>query len=272
MSNPSLLLIPAVGYLAAAALLLWGQLKRIDGATRAGWGLGWALMPLHALLLGLRFYEQPAAPLTAAREFAILLSLLLVITYQLTARLLRGVGVGEVVLTVAGALLLATAPTLPVAPATTPPILASVWLLLHVPLLLLADLMYALAGSGAAMYLVVSGLLKARRPLALLRDMPTLDSLERFSHQMAGIGFPLLTAGIMTGMIWSHEVWGQLVPETPKQLIALVTWGLYAAYFHARLARGIRGRSCAWLLVAGLVLVVAGLFIPVVTPGPHKFI
>ena len=36
------------------------------------------------------------------------------------------------------------------------------------------------------------------------------------------------------------------------RLLALVAWGIYAAYFHARMARGVRGRFCAWLLVAGL--------------------
>jgi ABC-type transport system involved in cytochrome c biogenesis permease subunit len=89
---------------------------------------------------------------------------------------------------------------------------------------------------------------------------------------MAEIGFPLLTGGIMAGMVWSHEVWGQLIPETPKQLLALVTWGIYAAYFHARLARGVRGRFCAWLLVIGFAVVVAGLLVPLFTAGPHKFI
>ena len=88
---------------------------------------------------------------------------------------------------------------------------------------------------------------------------------------MAEIGFPLLTAGILAGMVWSHDVWGQLLPETPKQMIALASWAIYAAYFHARLVRGMRGRLCAWLLVAGLALVVLGLVAPIFTGGPHKF-
>ena len=272
MSNPTLLLIPGAGYLLAAALLIWGQFKHAEKLTRVGGALAWAALPVHAVLLGLRLVQEPAAPLTGAREFAVLLALLLVIAYQITSRLLRGVGVGEVVLAIAGVMLIATAPTLAATPAPAPAILANPWLLLHVPLLLLAYLMYALAGSGAAMYLVVSSLLKARRALALSRNMPTLDSLDRFAHRMAEIGFPLLTGGIMAGMVWSHEVWGQLFPETPKQLVALVTWGVYAAYFHARLARGVRGRFCAWLLVVGLVLVVVGLLIPLVAGGPHKFI
>jgi len=73
-------------------------------------------------------------------------------------------------------------------------------------------------------------------------------------------------------MVWSHEVWGQLIPETPKQMLALAAWGVYAAYFHARHARGTRGRTCAWLLVAGFVLVIVGTLIPIISGGPHNFI
>lgn len=272
MHNPTLLFIPAAGYLLAAALIIWSQARETDRLSHVTPVLVWASLGLHALLLGTRVWQVPAAPLTGAREFAVLLSLLLVTAYLLTARLLRGVGIGEVVLAGAGVVLLVTAPTLSPVPAPAASVLNNPWLLLHVPLCMLAYVMYALAGSSAAMYLVVSSLLKARRPVALSRNMPTMESLDRFSHRMAEIGFPLLTAGIMAGMVWSHQVWGQLIPEMPKQLLALVSWGVYAAYFHARLARGVRGRFCAWLLVAGLVVVIAGLLIPLFTGGPHKFI
>ena len=88
---------------------------------------------------------------------------------------------------------------------------------------------------------------------------------------MARMGFPLLTAGLITGMFWSHEVWGQMLPGSPKQMIALASWAIYAAYLHARLARGERGRLCAWLLVGGGALVIVGLLAPIVSDGPHKF-
>ena len=272
MISPALLLVPAAGYVLAGGLLLWRQLGGSQRLSQVAMALAWVSAAAHATFVGLRLRQVPAASLTGAREFALLLSLLLVAAYLLTTRLLRGVGVGALVLAAAGAMLLVTAPYLPPVPSPAPPLLTSPWLLLHVPLLLLGYLACALAGSGAAMYLLVSGLLKARRPLALSGALPTLASLDHFSHRMAQIGFPLLTGGVVAGMVWSHAIWGQILPETPKQLLALATWGVYAAYFHGRLARKVRGRFCAWLLVVGLVLVVAGLLSPLVASGPHKFI
>lgn len=272
MSNPALLTIPAVGYLLTGALMLVRQLARTEAFARAARLLLWLSLGGHLGLLVVRLWPAPAAPFTGAREFAVVLSALLVIAYLLTARLLRGPGIAGLVLGIAGLGLLLTAPTLHPLPDAAPAILMSPWLLLHVPLVLLASLMYAMAGSGGAMYLLVSSLLKARRPSAISRNMPTLESLERFAHRMAEIGFPLLTAGLMAGMVWSHGVWGELLPETPKQMLAVVSWGIYAAYFHARLVRGIRGRTCAWLLVAGFLAIVAGLLVPAVTRGPHRFL
>jgi ABC-type transport system involved in cytochrome c biogenesis permease subunit len=267
-----LLVGPGLGYLAASIVVFVRQLTRTEALAKAPFVLVWVSLAAHVTLLGLRVYQVPAAPFTGAREFAVLLALLLVIAYLLTANWLRGVGIAGVTLAVAGLALLAIAPTLPAQPQPAPAVLMSPWLLLHVPLCLLSYLMYALAGCGSAMYLVVSRLLKTRRPVAISRSMPTLDSLERFSHRMAELGFPLLTAGIMAGMMWSRSAWGELLPETPKQIIALVSWGIYAAYFHARLVRGIRGRTCAWLLVLGFLAVVVGLLVPAIAGGPHKFI
>lgn len=272
MNSSALLLAPGIGYLIAGVACTLRRLTHAEQTVRWAVVLVWVSLAAHLALLVARNYAVPQVFFVNAREFALVLSWLLVVAYLMTAKWLRGIGVSGLVLGVAGLALVAVVPTLPARPEAVPPALASPWLLLHVPLVMLANLMYALAGSGGVMYLVVSGLLKARRPIAISHSLPTLDSLDRFSHRMAEIGFPLLTAGLMAGMVWSHEVWGQLIPETPKQAIALASWGIYAAYFHARMARGVRGRFCAWLLVVGFALIVVGLVIPIFVGGPHKFI
>lgn len=272
MTSALFLLLPGLGYLGAGAAFTLKRFRHPDRPVRWATALVWLSLALHVALVAARDYTEPTAVLANARELALLISALLAVAYLLTARWLRGSGVAGLVLSVAGLALLLAVPALPLRPEPVPAILQSPWLLLHVPLCMLAYLMYAMAGCGGVMYLVVSGLLKARRPLALSPSIPTLESLDRFSHRMAGVGFPLLTAGLMAGMVWSHQVWGQLFVETPKQMAALASWGIYAAYFHARNARGTRGRFCAWLLVAGFVLVIVGFLLPLVAGGPHKFL
>jgi ABC-type transport system involved in cytochrome c biogenesis permease subunit len=271
MSETLLFLIPGLGYLLAGAAYTFRRLARAERPAAWATGLIYLSLVLHVVLLGVRDYAQPTALFANARELALMISCLLVVAYLITARWLRGIGVSGLVLSVAGLSLLLAVPFLSAQPQPVPEMLRSPWLLLHVPLIMLAYLMYAMAASGAVMYLVVSWLLKARRPVALSAALPTLESLDRFSHRMARAGFPLLTAALIAGMMWSHEVWGQLFPEAPKQMAAFASWGIYAAYFHARNARGTRGRFCAWLLIAGFVAVLIGFLIPIVSGGPHKF-
>ena len=270
MDSPLWFLLPGVGYLVAGAALTFWRGHNKPGRWVAV--LVYGSLAAHLILIALRDYFEPTAFLANLREFALLLSSLLVVAYLVSSRRLQGVGALGLILAVAGLALVVVAPSLPTQPEPVPPLLQSTWLILHVPLCLLSYLMYAMAGCGAVMYLVVSGLLKARRPVALSGNLPTLESLDRVSHRMAKVGFPLLTAGLGAGMLWSHEVWGQIIPEAPKQVAAFASWGVYAAYFHARNARGTRGRVCAWMLVAGFALVLTGLLLPLVSGGPHKFI
>ncbi|MBU0610820.1 MAG: cytochrome c biogenesis protein [Armatimonadetes bacterium] len=272
MTNPALLFLgPAIGYVVVGVVCTVRRLQRPQPPALWLMGLVWLSLLSHLALIVWRDHATPEAPFVSAREATLVLSWLLVVAYLMTARWLRGIGVSGLVLGVAGLALIISGLTLPAQPEAVPTLLMSPWLLLHVPLVLLAYLTYTMAGVGAVMYLVVSSLLKSRRAIALSVSLPTLDSLERFSYRMAGLGFPVLTAGLMAGMVWSVQVWHQLIPDTPKQAVALFTWIVYAGYFHARLARGYRGRFCAWLLVAGLALIIVGLVIPIIFGGPHKF-
>ncbi len=272
MSDVLLLALPAAGYLVAGVLLSVSRKRPAARSVRLARVLVGTSVTLHAALILLRHYSQPAGILASARELLVLISWLAVCAYLLTAASLRGSGVSGPVLWGAGLTLLAGTLALPARPEAVPVILASPWLLLHVPLVIVAYLMYGMAGAASVMYLVVGGTLKSRRPVELLGRMPTLESLDRFSDQMAGIGFPFLTGGLIAGMLWSREAWGQLIPGSPKQVIALASWVIYAIHLYASVATRERGRLCAWLLVGGYVVVIAGSLVPTVSDGPHRFV
>jgi ABC-type transport system involved in cytochrome c biogenesis permease subunit len=55
-------------------------------------------------------------------------------------------------------------------------------------------------------------------------------------------------------------------------VIALASWVIYAVHLYASVAKRERGRLCAWLLVGGYVVVIAGLLVPTVSDGPHRFV
>lgn len=267
-----LLLLPGIGYATASGWHVARMLRGITHTSRLLGALTGASIIVHAALLAERMSHVPTAPLTGVSESAVLVSLLLVAGYAVTARSLRGGAIPALVLFTAAVALIVASRLLPHKPAPVPELLQSSWLWLHVPLCLMAFILYALAGSAAAVYLMVSGLLKRRRAIGLLRTLPTLQSLERFSHRMAEVGYPLLTAGLIAGMIWADSVWGSPLRTTPKQMVALVTWLVYAAYLHARFVRRMRGRVCAWILVTGSVVAVVGYLLSALNVDPHSFL
>jgi ABC-type transport system involved in cytochrome c biogenesis permease subunit len=64
--------------------------------------------------------------------------------------------------------------------------------------------------------------------------------------------FPLWTFSVIAGAIWAEAAWGRYWGWDPKETWAFITWVAYAAYLHARVTIGWRGRKAAWLcLLAG---------------------
>lgn len=61
--------------------------------------------------------------------------------------------------------------------------------------------------------------------------------LNTTSYRILGLGFPLLTIGILSGAVWANEAWGSYWSWDPKETWALITWLVFAIYFHSRYNR-----------------------------------
>ena len=81
------------------------------------------------------------------------------------------------------------------------------------------------------------------------------EVLDNVSYRMIGLGFPLLTIGIIAGAVWANEAWGGYWSWDPKETWALITWLVFAAYLHARITRGWQGRRPAILAATGFAVV-----------------
>ena len=81
------------------------------------------------------------------------------------------------------------------------------------------------------------------------------DTLDNISYRIIGLGFPLLTIGIIAGAVWANEAWGSYWSWDPKETWALITWLVFAAYLHARITRGWQGRRPAILAATGFIVV-----------------
>ena len=98
------------------------------------------------------------------------------------------------------------------------------------------------------------------------------ETLDNISYRIIGLGFPLLTIGIIAGAVWANEAWGSYWSWDPKETWALITWLVFAAYLHARITRGWQGRRPAILAATGFVIVwICYLGVNILGKGLHSY-
>lgn len=138
------------------------------------------------------------------------------------------------------------------------PSLQSYWLMMHVSMMILS---YAalLCGSLLSMTLLVVNfevlfsftftqntihLIDSRLPYVNLEKLclkknkkDLINQLDYWSFRIIGIGFPLLTIGIMSGAVWANEAWGSYWSWDPKETWAFITWLIFAIYLHSRIIK-----------------------------------
>ncbi|TVP65045.1 MAG: c-type cytochrome biogenesis protein CcsB [Nodularia sp. (in: Bacteria)] len=98
------------------------------------------------------------------------------------------------------------------------------------------------------------------------------ETLDNISYRVIGLGFPLITIGIIAGAVWANEAWGSYWSWDPKETWALITWLVFAAYLHSRITRGWQGRGPAILAASGFVVVwVCYLGVNLLGKGLHSY-
>ncbi len=132
------------------------------------------------------------------------------------------------------------------------PALQSDWLIAHVITCFLGYAAFAVSCGVSVMYLIKARARDKGKDIAFLPDLRALDEIN---YKSVGVGFPLLTLGIITGAVWANYAWGSYWSWDPKETWSLITWLIYAAFLHARFARGWRGKETAILSIIGFVAV-----------------
>jgi cytochrome c-type biogenesis protein CcsB len=89
----------------------------------------------------------------------------------------------------------------------------------------------------------------------LSTQITLLESIDNLSYRTIGLGFPLLTIGIIAGAVWANEAWGTYWSWDPKETWALITWLIFASYLHSRLTKSWRGKKPAILASIGFLAV-----------------
>ena len=172
-----------------------------------------------------------------------------------------------VLLTLGTAITLLYRPSAPLVPA-----LKSTWLVIHVSAAIISGGVFLLANCVAAAYLILDRYeQKGVRPIWAQR-LPSLEVLDNLSYRLVALVFALWTFAVIAGAIWAESAWGRYWGWDPKETWAFITWVAYAAYLHARVTVGWRGRKAAWLcLFAGSTFLFNYIYINVWGTGRHTY-
>jgi ABC-type uncharacterized transport system permease subunit len=124
----------------------------------------------------------------------------------------------------------------------------NLFLVLHVGSVLAAFAGFTLAAGLASLYLWEERRLKRRAPDILRLRLPPLASLERLASRTIAVCWPLLTIGLVAGVVRLRREGGGL---DALEVLTIATWALYGGFVLARPG----GRRAAYLALGGFALV-----------------
>ena len=126
----------------------------------------------------------------------------------------------------------------------------------HIVLSLVAYSLLAVAAVQALVIAVQEHRLRRRAADGVWSGLPSLQLMERFLFQLIAAGFVLLTAALIFGLLFVHNLLAQHL--THKTVLSIIAWLVFAALLWGRWQFGWRGRTAIrWTLSGFVVLALA---------------
>ena len=150
------------------------------------------------------------------------------------------------------------------------PALRSNWLIMHVTIMMISYATLMLGSLLSILFLIlaqndverknIKSSTTAKNLLIInansnVAKITLLESIDNLSYRTIGLGFPLLTIGIIAGAVWANEAWGSYWSWDPKETWALITWLIFASYLHSRLTKSWSGKKPAIIASIGFLIV-----------------
>lgn len=130
----------------------------------------------------------------------------------------------------------------------------------HLAISMLAYSLLSLAALHALLMAFVERRLHDKTSLTSFTGMPPLLTMEHLLFQIIGIGFTLLTLTLLSGILFSEELFGRPLQFSHKVLFGIVSWGTFATLLAGRHLYGWRGRTAIRWTLAGFALLALAYF------------
>lgn len=246
-----LLQITAVTYLLAGVAAAGGLTLRRHNLLRAGVVLLVGAAGLHGISFSLLHTADPTPPLTDAASAVSFMAWVATVCFLLLLLRFRLAGLVALVAPMAFVSVFYAVLRLP--HAVPAPAAAGSMPHAHVLLASAGLAMLGLAGLAGVFFLLEHRRLKRKRPLAAGSELPSLEALDRLNGLALAVGFPVLSLGVVTGSLWSREMFGTLWSGSAHETWCLLAWGVYAVLVGLRFGAQLGARRCAVSATAGFV-------------------
>ncbi|MBY0400360.1 cytochrome c biogenesis protein [Myxococcota bacterium] len=113
-----------------------------------------------------------------------------------------------------------------------------------------------LAGLAGLFFLLEHRNLKRRRKLVRRLPLPSLEALDRVNRLALALGFPLLTFGVVTGVLWNEARSGRALAGGLHETWTVVAWLIYLGLVALRFVGHQGARQAAASALAGFAFLV----------------
>ncbi len=123
----------------------------------------------------------------------------------------------------------------------------------HIAVAMLAYSLFTIAMLHAVLISLVEKRLHHASLPRVLRSLPPLLTMESLLFRMIGIGFVLLTLTLVSGVLFSEEIFGKVWQLNHKVLFGLISWCVFAVLLCGHHFYGWRGQTAVRWTVSGFV-------------------
>lgn len=126
--------------------------------------------------------------------------------------------------------------------------------LAHIAIALLAYSLFTFATLHALLMTVAERNLHNKPTIIKLPSFPPLLVMENLLFKMIAAGFILLTITLISGILFSEQIFGKSMQFNHKTIFSIASWIIYSSLLYGRFQYGWRGQKAIRWTLAGFIL------------------
>ena len=123
----------------------------------------------------------------------------------------------------------------------------------HIFMAMLAYSLFSIAALHEGLMSLVEKRLHHAALPPVLQSLPPLLTMEKLLFRIIGAGFILLTLTLISGMMFSEQIFGKLLRFNHEMLFGFISWGVFAVLLMGHYSYGWRGRTAVRWTMSGFV-------------------